>query len=213
MQEVVEEDSKTQQDIQVQFLGSAREYFGIWIVNLLLSVLTFGIYSAWAKVRTKKYFLANTAIDNRSFDYHAKGLQILKGRAIVASALAVYSLLSSISLILSSVLLVVLLGALPWLINRGLRFNAAMTSWSNVRFRFKGHYWPAFRVFLLYPYLATLTFYLAFPFVTRAIKRYTIGGYSLGEHRFAFDSEITPFYKAFFLREHGPFARVDSSLV
>lgn len=29
-----------------EFRGKAGEWFGIWIVNLLLSVLTLGIYSA-----------------------------------------------------------------------------------------------------------------------------------------------------------------------
>jgi uncharacterized membrane protein YjgN (DUF898 family) len=42
------------------FTGGASEYFGIWIVNVLLSILTLGIYSAWAKVRNKRYFYGNT---------------------------------------------------------------------------------------------------------------------------------------------------------
>ena len=53
----------------VVFTGNAREYFGIWIVNLLLSILTLGIYSAWAKVRRKKYFYQHTLIDGAGFDY------------------------------------------------------------------------------------------------------------------------------------------------
>ena len=35
-----------------EFTGSGFEYFRIWIVNVLLTIVTFGIYSAWAKVRT-----------------------------------------------------------------------------------------------------------------------------------------------------------------
>ena len=31
-----------------EFTGKAREFFGIWLSNLLLSILTIGIYSAWA---------------------------------------------------------------------------------------------------------------------------------------------------------------------
>ena len=31
---------------QIRFTGSGSEYFGIWIVNLLLTVVTVGIYSA-----------------------------------------------------------------------------------------------------------------------------------------------------------------------
>jgi len=66
----------------VVFTGRAGEYFGIWIVNLLLSIVTLGIYSAWAKVRRKKYFYNNTLIDNVGFDYHASPIAILKGRII-----------------------------------------------------------------------------------------------------------------------------------
>jgi len=33
------------------FHGTGREYFKIWIVNLVLTIATLGIYAAWAKVR------------------------------------------------------------------------------------------------------------------------------------------------------------------
>ncbi|MEX1058239.1 MAG: DUF898 family protein, partial [Natronospirillum sp.] len=46
--------------IPVAFNGRGGEYFGIWIVNIALTVLTLGIYSAWAKVRNKRYFYGNT---------------------------------------------------------------------------------------------------------------------------------------------------------
>ena len=84
----------------------------------------------------------------------------------------------------------------PWLINRGLSFNAAMTSWSNVRFRFVGNYWRALLVFVIYPFLSIVTLWIAFPFAARALARYTIGGHSLGSRKLAFDSRIRPFYKA-----------------
>lgn len=183
--------------IPVRFTGDAREYFGIFIVNLLLSIVTLGIYSAWAKVRNKKYFLGNTTIDGRPFDYHARGQDILVGRVVVVAAFVLYTWLSSISPAANGILTVLVLAVAPWLINRGLRFNAAMTSWSNVRFRFDGNYWPAFRVFLLYPFLAIFTLYLALPFVMRALIRYTVGRHRLGGHRFAFESGIGPFYAAF----------------
>ena len=183
----------------MRFSGTAREYFGIWIVNFLLSIATLGIYSAWAKVRNKRYFLGNTTVDGRPFDYHARGVQILIGRAIVVAIFVIYSVTSTLSPIASLALLLAFAAIVPWLINRGLRFNAAMTSWSNVRFHFEGNYWRAFLVFLLYPFLAVFSLYLAFPFVSRAARRYTIGRHRLGEHRFAFDSGIGPFYVAFFI--------------
>ena len=44
----------------IQFTGSGSEYFKIWIVNVLLTIVTLGIYSAWAKVRRLRYFYNNT---------------------------------------------------------------------------------------------------------------------------------------------------------
>ena len=71
-----------------EFRGNAKEWFGIWIVNMLLSIVTIGIYSAWAKVRTKKYFYNHTYVEERNFDYHATGKQILVGRLIIIAAIA-----------------------------------------------------------------------------------------------------------------------------
>ena len=42
------------------FHGNALEFFKIWIVNVLLTVVTLGIYSAGAKVRTMRYFYGHT---------------------------------------------------------------------------------------------------------------------------------------------------------
>jgi uncharacterized membrane protein YjgN (DUF898 family) len=55
----------------------------------LLSVLTLGIYSAWAKVRRLRYFYDNTSVAG-SFDYHGNPISILKGRIIAVVLLAVH---------------------------------------------------------------------------------------------------------------------------
>jgi uncharacterized membrane protein YjgN (DUF898 family) len=39
---------------------------------VLLTIVTIGIYSAWAKVRRLRYFYGNTFLAGSSFDYHAK---------------------------------------------------------------------------------------------------------------------------------------------
>ena len=35
-------------ELDFRFTGKTGEYFRIWIVNLALTILTLGIYSAWA---------------------------------------------------------------------------------------------------------------------------------------------------------------------
>src|SRR5260221_8895074 len=75
-----------------QFTGKAREYFGIWIVNLFLTIVSLGIYSAWAKVRKKRYFYGNTWVAGANFDYHGNPVAILKGRIVAFGAFAAYTL-------------------------------------------------------------------------------------------------------------------------
>src|SRR3954464_11448441 len=75
-----------QQSVPFQFTGRAGEYFRIWIVNVCLSVITLGIYSAWAKVRRKRYFYGNTLLNRAAFDYTGDPKAILKGRLLVLGA-------------------------------------------------------------------------------------------------------------------------------
>ena len=47
---------------KVRFNGDGKEFFGIWIFNTLLSIVTLGIYSPWAKVQNTKYLYNNLSI-------------------------------------------------------------------------------------------------------------------------------------------------------
>src|SRR5215831_14574115 len=77
--------------IRPEFTGSAGEYFRIWIVNLFFTLITLGIYSAWAKVRKKKYFYGSTRFDGQTFDYFGRPVVILKGRIIAFIAFVIYA--------------------------------------------------------------------------------------------------------------------------
>ncbi len=110
--------------LQPEFSGAAMEYFRIWIVNLLFTLLTLGIYSAWAKVRKKKYFYGNTRLDGDSFDYTAEPLAILKGRLIAAAIMLAYVVVGELFADARVVFWILGALALPWLLTRALLFNA-----------------------------------------------------------------------------------------
>src|SRR5919107_969742 len=79
-------------DYPVRFVGTGSSYFGIWIVNLLLTVVTLGIYSAWAKVRRLQYFYRHTELAQTGFDFHGSPKRILLGRIIAFIMLVVYTM-------------------------------------------------------------------------------------------------------------------------
>ena len=80
-------DEPSKQRLRLEFRGKASEYFRIWIVNLFLTLATLGIFSAWAKVRKKRYFYSHTLLDGTSFEYRGRPIPILKGRIIAVAAL------------------------------------------------------------------------------------------------------------------------------
>lgn len=122
----------------VEFRGEAGEYFRIWIVNLVLSIITLGIYSAWATVRTRRYFMGNTIIDGSSFDYHASPRAILKGRLIAILVLLLYTFGDVIHIMVIPIVALLIAILFPWLYRVALRFRRRMTSYRNVRFDFTG---------------------------------------------------------------------------
>ncbi|EPY1012705.1 YjgN family protein [Vibrio vulnificus] len=122
----------------IQFKGQGGEFFGIWIVNILLSVITLGIYSAWAKVRTKRYFYGNTFIAGDNFEYHAQPMQLLKGRLVALALVLIWVVANSFFPLASLVLFALFYVGLPWLLWSNARFDSAMTSYRNVHFAFNG---------------------------------------------------------------------------
>ncbi|MBB4438497.1 MULTISPECIES: YjgN family protein [Rhizobium] len=181
---------------RARFTGTASEYFGIWIVNVLLTIVTLGIYSAWAKVRRNRYFYGNTVLLGRGFEYHATGKQILIGRLIVVAFIIVANVLAAIHPLFSLVTTVLILIALPWLIVRGLRFNARVTSYRNVRFDFTGTPGGAFVSVMLGSLVAFLSLGLLAPFASRWLNRYIFNNLRYGNRPFQTDPKVGALYGA-----------------
>jgi len=146
---------------RIKFHGKSGEYFAIWLVNALLTIITLGIYSAWATVRRRRYFYGNTELDGDRFDYHAQPLQILKGRLLVIGGIIVFYILLAMAPMLGLVALLVLLALLPWVIIRSWRYNAIMSSYRGVRFNYVCQTGRAYWALLFCPLLLIIGLYVA----------------------------------------------------
>jgi uncharacterized membrane protein YjgN (DUF898 family) len=143
----------------LDFGGSGFEYFKIWIVNILLILITLGVYYPWAKVRNQRYFYANTTLEGRNFEYHATGKQLLMGYIIAMVFLMVVSIVQNVSPIGALGAFLGLSIIIPWVVWRSLAFSMRMSSFSNVRFRFVGDLKGAYINFMLLPGLLLLCIY------------------------------------------------------
>lgn len=191
------ETSSSQETVRYPFAftGQGFEYFKIWIVNILLSIVTLGIYSAWAKVRNKQYFYGNTHIADSTFEYTAEPLKILKGRIIAFVLYVGVAASSNISPILSIVVSLLFLAFLPWIIVASLRFNARHSSYRNISFRFNGSIGGALAAFLGWPLLGIFSLGLLMPFAWKKQAAYVTNNHSYGAEPFSFDVHVKEYYK------------------
>ncbi|NKF22501.1 YjgN family protein [Solimonas marina] len=181
----------------LRFNGSGREYFGIWIVNLLLTLVTLGLYSPWAKVRRLQYFYRNTELAASTFDYHGRPLAIFWGRLLAIVMLVVYHFATTYLSIWTVVALIVIGLALPWLLHNAIRFRLHYSSYRGLRFSFRGSRAQAYVVFLLYGLLTFFTAYLAAPLFHQRLKRYQHNNSWFGATPFSFDVSVGRFYRAY----------------
>jgi uncharacterized membrane protein YjgN (DUF898 family) len=135
--------------LDIDFQANGFDYFRIWIVNIFLTVLTLGIYSAWAKVRTQQYFYSNTRVADAPFQYLAKPLQILQGRIIGVALLGLYMGSQELSGLPAAVSLLVLLLLLPALLVLALSGRFRFTAWRNTGFDFVRDFAGAYKIALL----------------------------------------------------------------
>lgn len=178
------------------FTGDTGEYFRIWIVNACLSLVTLGIWSAWAKVRTTQYIRAHTTLDGMPFTYDANPLAILRGRILAVTAVGVWTALGYVAPAAQLLLLVPAAFIVPWLITASLRFNARVTTYRNVGFSFSGGYGDAFGLFIVAPFLSAFTLYLLIPWVIFRQRAWQAEKTAWGNVGLALRARASDFYAA-----------------
>src|ERR1700688_364631 len=183
----------------LRFTSSGDGYFGIWIVNLLLTIVTLGIYSAWAKVRRLQFFYRHTEMAGSSFDFHGSPSRILVGRVIALVMLIAYNYSVRLRSPLTIVILVAIAVVMPWLLRNSFRFRLYNTSWRGTRFHFRGTVARAYRVFLLNGFLALITGYVMAPFMHQRLKAYQHDNTWFGRTRCPFHARAGQFYVIYLL--------------
>ncbi|CAN7265176.1 YjgN family protein [Massilia sp. LjRoot122] len=200
--------------LALSFTGDGREYFRIWVVNLLLSLATLGIYSAWAKVRRLQYFDRNTMLAGASFDFHGNPRAVLVGRLLSLVLLVAYHYAFGFSTTFGLVVIAGLLLALPCLMRGALRFRLGNTSYRGLRLGFDGSLgqaclaWlpPAFTVLMpgallaLYPEQPALAalplpLYLLWPLMHARIRHFQHAHLLFGDQHAHYEVRASRFYR------------------
>ena len=182
-----------------RFKGNASEYFGIWIVNILLTIITIGFYAPWAKVRRLRYFYGNTWVFQRRFDFTGLPTKILVGRIIALVVYGGFSLAVKYSWEAFLAGFVLIFFAVPWLIRSTIRFRARNSKFSNSRFFFSGTNKSAYWCFAKCLAVVVFTLGLFTPVAVWLYKRECLNHLYLGQLKFSLNVSWGDYMRAMYM--------------
>ena len=181
------EDSVTQpaEPGKVVFDGLRSELARLLMRNLLLSLLTLGIYRFWAKTRVRHLLWRHVKILGEPLEYLGTGTELLIGFlavvVIFAPVATAYSYavpflipweipFSGIAIQLFYYAVLVFLVQIA--VYRVRRYRLTRTAWRGVRFGLHGSAFKYAAVWLLYGLMTVATLGLAYPWLRVATTRY-----------------------------------------
>ncbi len=142
----------------LEFTGTGGEYFRVWIVNVLLSIVTLGIYTPWARRRTAQYFYSHTLVAGSPLEFTAQQRRMVVGFVLLMLITLAYNIAVNTGQDLA-VGLFLLGGALlaPFIWASAMRFRLGATRWRGLRLQFTASWkevytasWPVFAIALIW---------------------------------------------------------------
>ena len=135
----------TAQNYQLEFKGEGSAFFGILIVNWILTVLTLGFYYPWARAKQLQYTYSHTTLNNESFYFSGTGAEMFKGFIKLIGMyllfMVVYGLFVSYAespILAVLVLYLCIFAFIPLIIHGSLRYRLSRTSYRGIRFGYRG---------------------------------------------------------------------------
>jgi uncharacterized membrane protein YjgN (DUF898 family) len=179
------------------FHGSGGTLFGIYVVNVLLTIVTLGWYRFWGKVKVRRFMLSQTAFEGDRFAYHGTGKELLNGFAKAAlfigmpiTALSAVARLSGdlkIQIATQVFTYLLVFTFIPIAMVGARRYRLSRTSWRGIRFSFRGRAGAFVRFFMLATLLNAVTLGLYYPFFQARQQTFMVTNSHFGRRPFRFD--------------------------
>lgn len=152
------------------------------------------MYSAWAKVRKKKYFYGSTRLDGDTFDYFANPKSILKGRIAAFVLFVLYAVAAELYPPARYGFWAIAVLAFPWLIARAFAFNARNSAYRGLRFDFSATTDQAAKLYLGKFAIVVLTLGFALPWFIARQKAFLVSHHAFGTTRFGCELSARKFF-------------------
>ncbi len=176
--------------INPEFRGQGAELFGIEIVNVILCVLTLGLYYPWAKARSLRFYYGNTYFMGDPFTFHGTGREMfigmLKAFAAIAALVAIVAIGEEIGLVVAYLCAIALT---PIAVHGALSYRMSHTSWRGIYFGYRGDLGQMMGLYFKGLGLTLITFGIYGPWFIMDWNRYIMGHLRAGSAKFGFEGK------------------------
>ena len=198
--------------------GKVGEIYAIFLLNLLLTILTVGIFRFWAITRMRRYIWSRTRFQGDRLEYIGTGGELfagfliaigtIAGLAVVATLLAY--VLGQIEPWLAALPIIALYLALSMLAGVGFysaqRYRLTRTLWRGIRGGMTGSALSYGATWLAYGAMLPFTLFQMLPWVQIRLTERRINASFLGNAPFAFKGRARSVYGRYFLAWLGSIA-------
>jgi uncharacterized membrane protein YjgN (DUF898 family) len=184
---------------QAMFHGTGGVLFGIYLRNILLTLVTIGVYYLWGKNRLRTYLAGQCEFEGDRFAWHGTGKELFLGAVKVLAVLIPVVLLVYVApvfwktpaaeLLGRAATLVVYLFLVPLALVGARRYRLSRLSWRGIRFSFRGRVRDFLKLFLRGSVLTGITFGLYTPFFQTQTRKFFSEHTYFGNARFAFNGK------------------------
>ncbi|MBX2815980.1 MAG: DUF898 domain-containing protein [Saprospiraceae bacterium] len=175
---------------EFNFYGKGSKFFGIAIVNFLLTYITLGLYYPWAKCAIRKYLWGETEFDDSAFTFHGTGKEMFRGFIIAYGILLLCIACFFINPIVAIGVFLIAILILPALAIFGAwRYRVTRTSWRGIYFTFDGDFREFLNMYVPQMLLTIVTFGIYGAWMRVKLQRYLFEHTQFGQLRLGFTGQ------------------------
>jgi len=175
------------------FHGTGSVLFSIFILNVLKTITTLGVYYFWGKIKTRQFVWGRMEAAGDRFGYHGTGLELLLGwlkAALLFGTIIATQVVLEFTGHPAIEAMVIWLGfacLVPLAQIGSARYRLSRSSWRGIRFSFRGSVKPFFLLSIRGMILSAVTLGVFVPFYECEARRYLMDHSKLGNVSFGFD--------------------------
>ena len=194
MDDIIIDITPEKKEYKLTFAGKGSELFGIMLVNWILTLVTFGLYYPWAKVRELKYIYSSTALNKDQFEFHGTGRELFKGYVKViiffGLLLFVFGVFTYMQMHILAIIAFYLgiFAIMPLAIHGSYRYRMSRSSWRGIRFGYRGDRGYLIKNFFLWLFYTIISLGIYGSWLMANLRNYVFSNIRFGSIQFKCNS-------------------------